>query len=87
MRELRILSKVKYIRDYILELTYTSGEKREIDFTNLLDHNKPKMRPLFEKSFFDKVALDMNGSLVWPNGWEANSDYLYDISQPLKKTA
>lgn len=65
---------VNYIKDYTMDLRFSNGEVRRVDFLPLL---KGKMfEPLKEHKNFVQFALNF-WTLEWYNGADFAPDYLY----------
>jgi len=72
------ISGVRHIRDYSLELTFTNGEKAELDLADRIVERGGVFAPLEDIAFFKKVRVDPEiGTLVWPNGVDFCPDVLY----------
>lgn len=72
------ISKVKYIKDFILELTFTNGEKAELDFKERIVGRGGVFTKLENPNFFKRVKVDPEiGTLVWPNEVDFCPDVLY----------
>lgn len=56
---------VKALDDYMLILTFASGEKRLYDAVPLLDY--PAFQPLKDKAIFKAVSIE-HGVVVWMDG-------------------
>jgi hypothetical protein len=58
---------VRVLDGYRLELTFSTGEARELDVDRYLWG--PAFQPLRDPAEFAKVAVDPElGTIVWPNG-------------------
>lgn len=72
------ITKVGYIEKYRLELTFTNGEKAELDFRNRIVGRGGVFAPLEDVEFFKQVKVDHEiGTLVWPNEVDFCPDVLY----------
>lgn len=72
------IAEVRHIRAYRLELTFTNGEKAELDLADRIVGRGGVFAPLEEIDFFKKVKVDHEiGTLVWPNGVDLCPDVLY----------
>lgn len=75
---------VEYIKDYIMQLEFSNGKTKEIDFLPLL---KGKMyEPLKDKKMFIQFALT-SWTLEWVNGADFAPEYLYEIGTEVKSYA
>ena len=65
---------VDYVKDYTMDLTFSDGKKKRVDFFPLL---KGKMfEPLKDMDNFVQFALT-DWTLEWYNGADFAPDYLY----------
>jgi hypothetical protein len=72
------IAKVRHIKAYRLELTFTNGEEAELDFADRIVGRGGVFAPLEDIDFFKKVQVDLEiGTLVWPNGVDFCPDVLY----------
>jgi hypothetical protein len=72
------ITQVQYIRDYILHLTFSSGEEAEIDLKSRIRGRGGVFSPLEDVHYFARVMVDPEvHTLVWPNGVDLDPDVLY----------
>lgn len=72
------IEKVRHIEAYRLELTFTNGEKAELDFRDRVVDRGGVFAPLQDIAFFKQVRVDPEiGTLVWPNEVDFCPDVLY----------
>jgi len=72
------IAEVRHIEGYRLELTFTSGEKAELDFRDRIVGRGGIFAPLENIDFFKRVKVDPEiGTLVWPNEVDFCPDVLY----------
>lgn len=65
---------VDYIKDYIVDLKYSNGEKKRVDFFPLLKSGK-KQQQLNKNNF---ILFGLNHwTLEWYNGVDFAPDFLY----------
>jgi hypothetical protein len=70
--------KVRHIEAYRLELTFTTGEKAELDLKDRIVGRGGVFTPLEDLDFFKRVKVDAEfGTLVWPNEVDFCPDVLY----------
>jgi hypothetical protein len=70
--------EVRHIRAYRLELTFTNGERAELDLADRIVGRGGVFAPLQDIDFFKKVKVDPEiGTLVWPNEVDMCPDVLY----------
>lgn len=65
---------VDYIKDYIVDLKYSNGEKKRVDFFPLLKSGKKQ--ELLNKNNFIQFGLN-HWTLEWYNGVDFAPDFLY----------
>lgn len=65
---------VDYIKDYIVDLKYSNGEKKRVDFFPLLKSGKKQQ--LLNKDNFILFGLN-HWTLEWYNGVDFAPDFLY----------
>lgn len=72
------IAAVRHIAAYRLELTFTNGEKAELDFKDRIGGRGGVFVPLQDVAFFKQVKVDPEvGTLVWPNEVDFCPDVLY----------
>ena len=72
------VTAVRHIEDYRLELTFSTGERGEIDFRSRVVGRRGLLKRLEDPVFFQQVRVDPeSGTLVWPNGVDFCPDVLY----------
>lgn len=77
------VTNVKPTEDYILELTFSNGEKKVFDVKPYL--NTGLFVQLKNEAMFASVICAM-GSIQWQNGLDLCPDTLYEESVPYNKT-
>lgn len=71
------VTKVKVLRPYILEVTFSDGFCKQIDLAEELYGEV--FEPLRDARMFARVAVDeVLGTLVWPNGADLSPEFLYN---------
>ena len=69
------------MRDYRLELSFTDGATRELDFRERIVGRGGAFRELEDVGFFKQVHVDTEaGTIVWPNGVDFCPDVLYSLA-------
>ncbi|WP_190972608.1 DUF2442 domain-containing protein [Bifidobacterium tissieri] len=65
--------------DHIMLVTFSTGQTRLCDFTEMFD-DVPAIYPLHDEKVFEKFLID-HGVLTWQNGdIDISPTYLYDHS-------
>ncbi len=72
------VADVDYLGGYMLRLTFSNGEVKQIDMLPLL--NGPIFEPLKDPHNFVQFAL-IGGTLEWYNGADFAPEYLYKHSK------
>jgi len=72
------VSRVRHVKDYELEITFSDGTVAELDFHRRIVGRGGLFQPLGNVDFFRQVAVDREaGTLIWPNGVDFCPDVLY----------
>ena len=72
---------VQHVGGYRLELGFTNGLRKEIDFKDRIVGRSGVFRPLADIEFFKRVRLEPEaGTIVWPNGIDFCPDMLYSLA-------
>lgn len=67
--------------EYRLELSFTDGKTRELDFKQRIVGRGGVFQPLEDPEFFKQVQVDPEaGTIVWPNGVDFCPDVLYSLA-------
>ncbi|MFN8492351.1 MAG: DUF2442 domain-containing protein [Caldilineaceae bacterium] len=70
------VSKVEYLGDYRLRLTFTNGEMGEIDMRRKVTGRSGVFAPFNDVTFFAQVRME-GETVVWPNGVDLDPIVLY----------
>ena len=69
---------VRYVKDYILEITFSDGTIAELDFRHRVVGRGGVFAPMESLEFFRQVTVDReSGTVFWPNGVDFCPDALY----------
>jgi hypothetical protein len=72
------VKSVRYLHDYVLELTFADGISGRIDFAPWIIGQGGVFAPLEDKEFFAKVSVNADiGTIVWPNDVDFDPEVLY----------
>ena len=72
---------VRHLGDYRLELSFTAGTTRELDFRQRIVGRGGVFSQLEDVGFFKQVQVDSEaGTIVWPNGVGFCPDVLYSLA-------
>ena len=75
------VKRVRHICDYRLELSFTDGTTRELDFRQRIVGCGGVFSQLEDLGFFKQVHVDPEaGTIVWPNGVDFCPDVLYSLA-------
>ena len=71
--------KILDVNPYTITCLFDTGDKRSIDFSEYLQHNKANkfIASLLNRAYFMNVAIDEVGGLMWPNGFDCSARKLY----------
>jgi hypothetical protein len=70
-----VVTKVKVIRPYLLDVSFQDGARRRIDVEPLLSGEM--FEPLRDAALFSRAAVDaVLGTVVWPNGADLSPEFL-----------
>lgn len=70
----------KILEGFIVEIEFSNGEFRFVDFYPFLEGASGQVGDLIKKNLFSKVKLE-DGTLLWPNNVDFDPDSLYEISK------
>ena len=75
------VTKVKYVRDYLLQITFNNGETKIVDMEPYVGGDGV-FKPLQDIEYFKTVKLDSAGNTIcWENGCDMCPDVLYQIGK------
>lgn len=77
-KDLITVTKAKYIRDLVLELTFSDGIKADVDFAGWIE-KYPFFAPLNDPDYFRGFSLD-GWTVVWPNGADIAPETLHQLA-------
>lgn len=72
-----VVTKAVYVRDRVLELSFSDGLKGRVDFSDWIDRF-PFFEPLKEAAYFKNFSLD-EWTVSWPNGADIAPETLHEI--------
>lgn len=70
------ITDAKYIKDYMLMITFNDGVRKVIDLSNELDRGV--FEPLKDKSFFKEFHISAN-TVEWKNGADFAPEFLRSL--------
>jgi hypothetical protein len=75
------VTNARHTNDYCLELTFSDGTSKEIDFRSRILDRGGVFAPLEDVEFFRLVRVDAEaGTIIWPNGVDFCPDVLYSLA-------
>ena len=83
--EIITVTDARYVRGYILEVTFSNGVRGEIDYSHWIE-KYPHFAPLKDLDYFRDFSLD-GWTVVWPNGADLCPDVLIWGGLPPAATA
>ena len=70
------VTKVEYLHDYAIRLTFNDGRQGEANLTDVL--SGPVFEPLRDQALFAQVAVEPElETAAWPNGADLAPEFLY----------
>jgi len=76
----------EYVSDYRVKLVFEDGSVRIADLASHLEGEI--FEPLKDVDFFRTVRVEPDiNSIVWENGADMSSDFLYEIGVPVAESA
>ncbi len=64
-------------RDFVLAITFSNGQKKTVDLSNLLKNPPPVFSALRDQDEFKKVSVNPVGGIQWDCGADLSADYLF----------
>ena len=72
---IEVVTEVRVVRPYVLEVVFADGERRQVDIESLLDGEV--FRPLRDPAIFAQATVDpVLRTVVWPNGADLAPEFL-----------
>lgn len=77
------INEAKYLGDYKILLTFSTGEQRMVDLEDQLYGEM--FEPLKDKNIFMQFSVNKDiRTIVWPNGADLAPYSLYDLGKPAR---
>ncbi len=76
MKKIAKIVRVEPIGPHILSVWFEDGGVGMWRST-ICTRTGPMALPLHDPAFFARVSIE-DGALVWPNGWDASANYIYE---------
>ncbi|MBF0546709.1 MAG: DUF2442 domain-containing protein [Candidatus Riflebacteria bacterium] len=70
------VTNAKYVRDYILRITFNDGTNKIVDLQNELEGGV--FAPLKDKEYFKKFRISAN-TIEWENGADFAPEFLHSL--------
>jgi hypothetical protein len=75
-----VVTSVRVIQPYVLNVTFADGRERLVDVETALDG--PIFEPLRDPSRFAEATVDsVVGTVVWPNGADLSPEFLSEAPE------
>ena len=72
------IRQVRHIKDYRVELTFSNGERAELDCKDMIVGRGGVFAALEDIALFSRVTVDPEaGTITWPGGVDFCPDVLY----------
>jgi hypothetical protein len=79
------VKKVEYLDEYKLNILFSNGRSKVVDFENWIAEENVYLKPLRKIEYFKKVRIDdFNYSICWPNGADFSPDTLFEAGREVK---
>ena len=79
----RHITKVAYLKEYQLRLTFDNGIVKDVDLKDELYGEI--FEPLKDIEFFKQVAINPDTiTIEWPNGADFAPEFLYEVGQEVE---
>ena len=83
---MHFVRSAEYVSDYRVKLVFEDGSVRIADLASHLEGEI--FEPLKDVDFFRTVRVEPDiNSIVWENGADMSSDFLYEIGVPVAESA
>ena len=80
------ITKIKYLENYKLEISFNDGVVKEVDLEKELYGEI--FKPLKDIDTFKKVKINPDSNTIeWENGANFAPEFLYEIGKDIKKVA
>lgn len=74
------VKEARYIKEYRLEIVFTNGKKRIVDFKEFFNtHNHPQYNKYKKTDNFKQFKIE-NGNIIWGKDWDMIFP-VYDLYQ------
>jgi hypothetical protein len=78
MKKYLEITKIEYLDDYTLLVTFNEKQVERINFKSLIFDKKSVFNVLKDKNEFKKYKIDMAGGLAWNCGLDLAPDMLFN---------
>ncbi len=79
------IKKVKYLDKYRLNILFSNGRSKIVDFKDWISEANVYLKPLRSIEYFKKVRIDdAHYSICWPNGADFSPDILFEVGHENK---
>ena len=68
------VTDAEYLGHYILECTFSNGQKKRVDLSSLLTY--PAYKELADEKLFEQFGVDE--TVFWANGADISPEYLFE---------
>lgn len=75
--ELLEVESVIVEKDFLLSVTFSNGQKKTVDLSNLLKNPPPVFSALRDENEFRKVSVNPVGGIQWDCGADLSADFLF----------
>jgi len=79
------VKKVEYLDKYKLNILFSNGRSKVVDFEDWIAEENVYLKPLRKIEYFKRVCIDdLNYSICWPNGADFSPDVLFEAGKEVK---
>lgn len=76
------IKKAKYLNDYKIELIFSDGVAKVVNFKPFLKNAKNLFVPLLDLNYFKSFSVD-DTTIRWPNEVDFCPDVLYEVGEEI----
>jgi hypothetical protein len=73
------VESVSVQKDFVLQIIFNNGLKKEVDLSSLLKNPPPVFSFLRDQNEFRKVSVNPVGGIQWDCGADLSADFLFAV--------
>ena len=79
--------EAKYLRDYVIRLTFNNGDTKTVDLKDYVFKDQRKVfQALRDINYFKQFEIKLN-TVTWPNELDPAPEFLYNLSLEQERKA